>query len=66
MCNVYLRGTPKFPYIAQKPVDNIGDLDPDNTDLIHINVKNYKPRLPHKLAFQIIMKLVGKKVFKRY
>ena len=42
----------------------LGDLDPDNTNLIHFNVKNYKSRLPHKLTFQIIMKLVGKKVFR--
>ena len=39
-------------------------LDLDNSNLIHFNVKNYKSRLPHKLAFQIIMKLVGKKVFR--
>ena len=26
-------------------------LDLDNTNLIHFNVENYKPRLPHKLAF---------------
>ena len=42
----------------------LGDLDPDNTNLIHFNVENYKPRLPHKLAFQIITKVVGKKVFR--
>ena len=36
----------------------------DNTNLIHFNVENYKPRLPHKLAFQIITKVVGKKVFR--
>ena len=42
----------------------LGALDPDNTNLIHFNVENYKSRLPHKLAFQIIMKIVGKKVFR--
>ena len=42
----------------------LGDLDPDNTNLIHFNVKNYKSRLPHKLAFQIITKVVEKKVFR--
>ena len=42
----------------------LGALDPDNTNLIHFNVKNYKYRLPHKLAFQIIMKVVRKKVFR--
>ena len=31
--------------------------------MIHFNVENYKPRLPYKLAFQIIMKVVAKKVF---
>ena len=36
----------------------------DNTNLIHFNVENYKSRLPHKLAFQIITKVVGKKVFR--
>ena len=29
----------------------LGALDPDNTNLIHFNVENYKSRLPHKLAF---------------
>ena len=40
------------------------DLDLYNTNSIHFNVENYKSRLPHKLAFQIIMKVVGKKVFR--
>ena len=31
--------------------------------MIHFNVENYKSRLPHKLAFQIITKVVRKKVF---
>ena len=42
----------------------LGALDPDNTNLIHFNVENYKSRLPHKLAFQIIMKVVRNKVFR--
>ena len=42
----------------------LGSLDPDNTNLIHFNVENYNSRLPHQLAFQIIMKVVGKKVFR--
>ena len=42
----------------------LGDLDLDNTNLIHFNIENYKSRLPHKLAFQIIMKVVGKNVFR--
>ena len=41
----------------------LGALDPDNTNLIRFNVENYKPRLLHKLDFQIIMKVVGNKVF---
>ena len=42
----------------------LGSLDPDNSNLIHFNVENYKYRLPHKLAFQIITKVVRKKVFR--
>ena len=42
----------------------LGALDPDNTNLIHFNIENYKSSLPHKLASQIIMKVVGKKVFR--
>ena len=42
----------------------LGALDPDNTNLIHFNVENYKPILLHKISFQIIMKVVGKKVFR--
>ena len=40
----------------------LGDLDPDNTNLIHFNIENYTSSLPHKLAFQIITKVFGKKV----
>ena len=32
--------------------------------MIQFNVENYKSRLPHKLAFQVITKVVGKKVFR--
>ena len=32
--------------------------------MIHFNVENHKSRLPHKLAFQVIAKVVGKKVFR--
>ena len=35
----------------------------DNTNLIHFNVENYKSRLPHKIAFQIITKVVGNNFF---
>ena len=48
----------------QKLVNSIRSHRPDNTNLIHFNVENYKPRLPHKLAFQIITKVVGKKFFR--
>ena len=42
----------------------LGYLDPDNTNLIHFNIENYKSRLPHKLDFQIITKVFGKNVFR--
>ena len=42
----------------------LGSLDPGNTNRIHFNVENYKSRLPHQLAFQIITKLVEKNVFR--
>ena len=42
----------------------LGALDPDNTNLIHFNIENYKSRLPHKITFQIIAKVVGNKVFR--
>ena len=42
----------------------LGYLDPNNTKLIHFNVENYNYRIPHKLAFQIITKVVEKKVFR--
>ena len=32
--------------------------------MIHFNVENYKSRLTHKLAFQVITKVVGKQVFR--
>ena len=53
-----------FPTQCKKLLTTLGALDPDNTNLIHFNVENYKPRLPHKLVFQIITKVVGKKVFR--
>ena len=40
----------------------LGALDPDNTNLIHFNVENYKSILPHQLAFHIASKVVGRKV----
>ena len=52
------------PTQRKKLLTTLGSLHPDNTNLIHFNVKNYKSRLPHKLAFQIILKVVGKKVFR--
>ena len=52
------------PTQCKNSLTALGALDPDNTNLIHFNVENYKPRLPHKLDFQIITKVVGKKVFR--
>ena len=33
-------------------------------NLIHFNPENLKPRLPHQLDFQVITRVVGKKVFR--
>ena len=52
-----------FPTQRKNLLTTLGAIDPDNTNLIHFNVENYKPILPHKLAFQIITKVVGKKFF---
>ena len=52
-----------FPSQRKNLLTTLGALDLDNTNLIHFNVENYKPRLPHKLSFQVIMKVVGKKFF---
>ena len=52
-----------FPTQRKNLLTALGAVDPDNTNLIHFNVENYKPRLPHKLDFHIITKVVGKKVF---
>ena len=53
-----------FPTQCKNLLTALGVLDLDNTNLIHFNVENYKPRLPHKLDFQIIIKVVGKKFFR--
>ena len=42
----------------------LGALDPENTNLIYLNVENYNYKLPHKLAFQIIKKVVENNVFR--
>ena len=39
-------------------------MDQGDTNLINFNPENHKPRLPHQLAFQIVTRLVGKKVFR--
>ena len=52
------------PTQRKKLLTALGALDLENSNLIHFNVENYKSRLPHKLAFQIIMKVVEKKVFR--
>ena len=64
MCNFYLGSAPKLSYTRKNLLTALGDLDPDDSNLIHFNIENYKSRLPHKLTFQIITKLVGKKVFR--
>ena len=48
----------------KKLLTTLGALDLYNTNLIHFNIEDYKSRLSHKLSFQIIMKVVGKKVFR--
>ena len=53
-----------FPTQRKNLLTALGALDLDNTNLIHFNVQNYKSRLPHQLAFQIIMKVVGKNFFR--
>ena len=53
-----------FPTQRKNLLKTLGAVDSDNTNLIHFNVEKYKPRLPHKISFQIIMKVVGKKVFR--
>ena len=52
------------PTQCKNLLTTLGALEPNNTNLIHFNVENYKSRLPHKVAFQIITKVVGKKVFR--
>ena len=54
-----------FPTWCKNLLTTLGALDQNNTNLIHFNVENYKSRLPHKLAFQVVTKVVGKKVFRR-
>ena len=50
---------------VQRSVKNLltafGALDPDNTNLIHFNIENYKSILPLQLAFQIASKVVGRR-----
>ena len=53
-----------FPTQRKNFLTTLGALDLDNTNLIHFNVENYKSRLPHKLDFHIIMKVVGKNIFR--
>ena len=42
----------------------LGAMDLGDMNLIHFNPENLKPILPHQLAFQIITRVVGKKVFR--
>ena len=50
------------PMQRKKLLTALGELDPDNTNLIHFNVENYKSKLPHQLTFQISSRVVGRKV----
>ena len=52
------------PTQCKNLLTTLGSLDPNNTNLIYFNPENHKSRLPHQLAFQIITKLVGKRVFR--
>ena len=51
------------PTQHKKMLTTLGELDPDNTKLIHFNVENHKYRLPHQLTFQIASRVVGRKVY---
>ena len=42
----------------------LGAKDLSDMNLIHFNPENLNPRLPHQLAFQVITRAVGKKVFR--
>ena len=42
----------------------LGAMDPGDTNLIHFNLDNLKPRQPHQLTFQIVTRVAGKKVFR--
>ena len=53
-----------FPTQRKNLLTALGALELDNSNLIHFNVENYNSILSHKPAFQIIMKVVGKKVFR--
>ena len=53
-----------FPTQHKNLLTALGALDPDNTNLIHFNVENYKSRLLHKIAFQVITKVFGNKFFR--
>ena len=51
-----------FPTQRKNLLMTLRALDPDNTNLIHCNVENYKSKLPHHLTFQIATRVVGRKV----
>ena len=50
------------PTQCKNLLTDLGELDLDNTNLIHLNVENYKSILPHQLAFQITSRVVVRKV----
>ena len=51
-----------FPTQRKNLLTSLGSLDTDNTNLIHFNVENYKSKLPYHLMFQIVTRVVGRKV----
>ena len=53
-----------FPTQHKNLLTALGAMDPGDMNLIHFNPENLKPRLPHQLAFQIITRVVRKKVFR--
>ena len=52
------------PTQCKNLLTTLGAMDLGDMNLIHFNLENLKPRLPHQLAFQIITRVVGKSFFR--
>ena len=52
-----------YPTQCKNLLTALGAMDLSDMNLIHFNIENLKPRLPHQLDFQVITRVVGKKVF---